>query len=172
MENQMKYSRTLVLRATKAVSATVAALLLLAQPLQAQMQGQGMDIRVGAQTAEPTNNLGRGYDNGFGLYTRIGAPMGVGNLSLMGAASWTRFSPKSSLFSDLDVITLQFGPHLRLIEGLDVGLEGAYITEADRMGLVPVVSFGIPNLEATLAYTSTLSGNQFSWFSLGIGFKF
>ncbi len=170
MENHISTSAKLGTRATQALSATVVALLLLAQPLQAQMPG--MDIRIGVQTAEPTNSLGNGYDNGFGLYTRIGAPMGVGRLSLMGAATWTRFAPKSSLFDDLDIITLQFGPHLTLIPGLDVGLEGAFITEADKLGLVPVVSFGIPNLEATLSYTSSLSGPQYSWFALGIGFKF
>ena len=30
----------------------------------------------------------------------------------------------------------------------------------------------IPNLEGTLSYTSSLSGYQYSWFALGIGFKF
>jgi hypothetical protein len=159
-------------RATQAVAATATALLLLVQPLQAQMPASGMDIRIGVQTAEPTNGLGNGYDNGFGLYTRIGAPVGVGRLSLMGAATWTRFEPKSSLIDDLDIITLQFGPHLMMIPGLDVGLEAAYITDADKVGLVPVISFGIPNLEGTLSYTSTLSGPQYSWFALGIGFKF
>lgn len=170
MENNQKHSTSRLSRATQVVSATAIAILLLAQPLQAQVPG--VDIRVGAHTAEPTSGLGNGYKNGFGLYTRIGAPVGVGPMSVMGAATWTRFSPKSNLFKDLDVITLQFGPHLLLAPGFDVGLEGAYITEADRVGLVPVVSFGIPNLEGTLSYTSTLSGQQFSWFSLGIGFKF
>lgn len=170
MENQTKHSATLGARVAQVVSAAAVGLALLAQPLQAQLPGA--DIRIGAQTAEPTNGLGNGYDNGFGLYARIGAPMGPGPLSLMGAATWTRFQPKSDLFDDLDLITLQFGPHLMLTPGFDIGLEGAYITEADKVGLVPVVSFGIPNLEATLAYTSTLSGPQTSWFSLGVGFKF
>lgn len=159
-------------RATQAVAATATALLLLAQPLQAQMPLPGMDIRIGVQTAEPTNNLGSSFDNGFGLYARIGAPVGVGPLSLMGAATWTRFSPKTSVQDDLDIITLQFGPHFSMIPGVDFGLEGAYITDADKLGLVPVISFGIPNLEGTLSYTSTLSGPQYSWFALGIGFKF
>lgn len=172
MENHVSSSAKLGTRAAHVLSAAAIAFALLAQPVHAQVSAPGMDIRIGVQTAEPTAGLGNGYDNGFGLYTRIGAPVGVGALSLMGAATWTRFSPKSSIFDDLDVITLQFGPHLMMIPGLDVGLEAAYITEADKLGLVPVISFGIPNLEGTLSYTSSLSGPQYSWFALGIGFKF
>lgn len=172
MENISNNSAKLATRAASVLSAAAIAFALVAQPLQAQVPVPGMDIRIGAQTAEPTNGLGNSYDNGFGLYTRIGAPVGVGSLSLMGAATWTRFSPKSSLFDDLDIITVQFGPHLMMVPGLDVGLEAAYITEADKLGLVPVISFGIPNLEGTLSYTSSLSGPQYSWFALGVGFKF
>lgn len=170
MENKTINSAKLGTRATQILSAAAIAFALLAQPAQAQTATGG--IRIGAHTAEPTNGLGDGYKNGFGLYTRFGAPVGVGPVSLMGAATWTRFSPRSSLFNDLDVITLQFGPHLTLVPGFDIGLEGAYITEADGVGVVPVISFGIPNLEGTISYTSTLSGRQYSWFSLGIGIKF
>lgn len=168
MEINKKHSVSLASRATQVLSAAAIAILAFAQPLQAQLPGP--DIRVGIHTAEPTNGFGNGYDNGFGLYARIGAPMGP--ISLMGAATWTRFSPESSLFRDLDIITLQFGPHLMLIPGLDVGIEGAYFTEVEDFGFVPVISFGIPNLEANLAYNTTFDGPKTSWFSLGIGFKF
>jgi hypothetical protein len=170
MENQTRTSAKLDTRATHIFAAAALAFALLAQPLQAQMPG--LDVRIGVQTAEPTNGLGNGFENGFGLYARVGGPLGVGPLSLMGAATWTRFAPKSGILSDLDIITMQFGPHLTVVPGFDVGLEAAYITEADKLGLVPVVSFGIPNLEATLSYTSTFSGPQYSWFALGVGFKF
>lgn len=170
MENQRITSAKLGTRATQLLAAAALGFALLAKPVQAQVPG--IDFRVGVQTVEPTNGLGNGFDNGFGLYARVGMPAGSGPLSLMGAATWTRFNPKSNIINDLDIITLQFGPHLTLIPGFDVGLEGAFITEADALGLVPVMSFGIPNLEATLSYTSTLSGPQYSWFALGVGFKF
>lgn len=141
---------------------------LLSQPLQAQ--APGLDVRIGVQAAEPTNGFGDVYDSGLGLYARIGAP--VGPISLMGAATWTRFKPRSAIFNDLDILTLQFGPHLAIIPGLDVGIEGAYFSEVEKIGFVPVVSVGIPNLEATLSYSTTFEGPRTSWFALGFGFKF
>jgi hypothetical protein len=143
-------------------------LALLVQPVEAQMPG--LDVRVGVQAAEPTDGFGRSFDSGLGLYARVGAPMGP--ISLMGAATWTRFKPQSSLQNDLDVITLQFGPHLAVVPGFDIGLEGAYFTEVEKIGIVPVLSFGIPNLEAMLSYSTTFEGPRTSWFALGVGLKF
>jgi hypothetical protein len=144
------------------------ALALHSQPVQAQVPG--LDVRVGAQTVEPTNNLGNVFDYGFGLYARVGVP--TGPISLMGAATWTRFKPKSNLFNDRDIVTIQFGPHLTVIPGFDVGLEGAYFTEVEEFGFVPVVSVGIINFEATLSYSTTFEGPRTSWLALGVGLKF
>lgn len=54
MGNQTRTSAKLDTRATHILAAAALAFALLAQPLQAQMPG--MDIRIGVQTAEPTNN--------------------------------------------------------------------------------------------------------------------
>ncbi len=144
------------------------ALALLAQPLQAQ--APLIDVRIGAQTAAPTGDLASVYEYGFGAYARVGVP--VGPISLMGSVTWTRFKPDSPSLNDLDIATLQLGPHFAVARGLDFGLEGAYFTEVEKFGLAPNVSIGLSNLEATLSYNTTLDGPRTSWIALGIGLKF
>ncbi len=169
MEIKTSHSTTLSTRVAQVLSAAVLSAALLSAPLQAQMPG--LDVRIGAQTTAPSGGLANAFEYGYGLYARVGAPMGP--ISLMGAATWTRFKPKSeTLNNDLDIMTLQFGPHLMAAPGFDIGIEGAYFTEVEEFGFVPVVSFGIPNLEATLSYTTTFAGPRTSWFALGVGFKF
>jgi hypothetical protein len=167
MENQMKHS-ALSTRVVQLFSAVAIAAAILAQPLQAQ--APGVDLRIGATTSAPTDRLANVFDYGYGLYARVGVPMGP--ISLMGAATVNRFKPKSDIFNDLDIVTMQVGPHLMVVPGFDVGIEGAYFSEVEEFGFVPVVSFGIPNLEATLSYSTTFDGPRTSWFSLGVGFKF
>lgn len=148
----------------------LAAGVLLATTSSLQAQVPGLDIRLGAQTAMPTGDLSNGFDYGYGLYTRLGVPFGP--VSLMGSATWTRFKPQATAASDLDIITVQFGPHFSLVPGFDVGLEGAYMTEAEKFAFAPNVSIGIINFEATLSYTTTLNSPATSWFALGVGLKF
>jgi len=79
---------------------------------------------------------------------------------------------ENSAFDDLDLITVQFGPHLLLVPGVELGLEGAYISEVEKLGFSPSIAVGIPNFEVTLSYTTTLSGQTTSWLALGVGLKF
>lgn len=153
---------------TKHILVAAGLMLALTQPLQAQVPG--LDIRLGAQTAVPSTGLSNVFDYGYGVYGRVGVPFGA--VSLMGSATWTRFKPKSSFFNDLDIVTVQFGPHFSMVPGLDLGLEGAYITEVEKFGFAPNVSVGIPNFEATLSYNSTFDSPRTSWFSFGVGLKF
>lgn len=143
-------------------------LLALTQSLQAQVPG--LDVRIGAQTAMPTGPLANGFDYGYGLYGRVGIPLGM--VSLMGSVTWTRFKPSASSSADFDIMTLQVGPHFQVIPGLDLGVEGAYFTEVEKFGLAPNLSVGIPNLEATLSYNTTFDSPRTSWLALGIGMKF
>lgn len=168
METKLNFSSQFGTSTKRLFVAAAVALALLSQPMQAQVPG--LDIRLGVQTAEPTNNLGNAFDYGYGLYGRVGVP--AGPLSLMGAVTWTRFIPKSSIFNERDFVTAQFGPHVTVLPGLDLGLEGAYFTEVERFGFVPVVSIGVINFEATLSYSTTFDGPRTSWFALGVGLKF
>lgn len=143
---------------------------LLASTTVLQAQAPLLDVRIGAQTTAPTGSLDNGFDYGYGLYARVGAPFGP--VALFGALTWNRFKPESNAASDLDIITVQFGPHLQLVPGLDLGLEGAYISEVERLGFSPSISVGIINFEAVLSYTTTLSGPTTSWLALGVGLKF
>jgi hypothetical protein len=144
------------------------ALALLAHPVQAQMAD--LTFRVGAQTTEPTGNLGNAFDYGYGLYARAGTEPTP--WSLMGAVTWTRFKGASNAIADVDFITAQFGPHFEFREGFDFGVELAYFTEAEEIGFVPVLSIGLVNIEATLSYNTTFQNPQASWIGLGIGLKF
>jgi hypothetical protein len=147
-----------------------AAGLLLATTTSLQAQAPLLDVRIGAQTAAPTGSLDNGFDYGYGLYARAGAPFGP--VKLMGALTWTRFKHESPAFNDLDLITVQFGPHLMLVPGVELGLEGAYISEVEKLGFSPSFAIGIPNFEVVLSYTTTLSGPTTSWLALGVGLKF
>lgn len=144
------------------------ALALITQPLQAQVPV--VDIRLGAQTAAPTGELANGFDYGYGLYARVGVPFGP--IALMGSATWTRFKPTAPSSNNMDIVTLQAGPHFSVIPGLDFGLEGAYFTEVEKFGFAPNVSIGIINFEATLSYNTTLDSPKTSWIALGVGLKF
>ena len=145
----------------------VAALTLaVAAPLEAQLP---LDVRVGVQGAMPTGNFKDAYDNGYGLYGRVGIP--VAAFKLMGAATWTRFNAAGA-GDDTDVITIQAGPHVSLVPLADVGLELAYITDAEEFGFSPSVNIGFSKLEMTASYTTTFANPATNWLSVGLGIRF
>jgi hypothetical protein len=143
---------------------------LLAQPKEIQAQMPDLSFRVGAQTIEPTGDLNDTFDYGYGLYARVGTF--AEPWALMGAITWNRFVPKSNALNDTDEFTIQAGPHFTLKEGFNLGAEVAYFTENEEFGLVPVLSIGLRNIEATLSYNTTFANPQVNWLALGIGFKF
>lgn len=143
-------------------------LALAAAPLQAQVPV--LDFRIGAHAAMPTGDFANAYDAGFGAYVRAGVPLMV--FKLMGSATYTQFKAANPLIEDESEITLQIGPHFSPIPLLDLGLEGAYFTNAEDFGLAPNVSVGFLMLEATAAYNMTFKDPKLSYFTLGVGFRF
>lgn len=129
-----------------------------------------IDLRLGAHAVMPTGDLGDGFDTSFGLYGRIGAP--TGPMKLMAALTWNRLKSKSALFDDLDVITIQAGPHFALTPLADFGVEAAYLTEFEDFGLSPSFSLSMSRFELTAAYTTTFDSPQANWISLGGGIRF
>src|SRR5262245_44792464 len=82
-----------------------------------------VDGRLGMQVTFPTEDLADAYDTGFGVYGRIGLPMGM--FKLMGTASLTRMPGKSTILGDIDdetVLSMSVGPHLS-VPLVDVGVE-------------------------------------------------
>lgn len=142
---------------------------LLATPAAAQLPG--LDVRLGAHAVIPSGDLADRYDNSFGAYGRIGAP--VGPIKLMGSVTWNRFKAKSGipLIEDEDLITIQAGPHFSLAM-LDVGIEGGYISNIEEWGLMPNVSLRLGSVEVTGSYNTTFDDPKATWFSLGFGFRF
>jgi len=77
----------------KRIAITAGLLLATTTSLQAQVPAPLLDVRLGAQTSAPMGSLDNGFDYGYGLYVRAGAPFGP--VKLMGALTWTRFAPKT-----------------------------------------------------------------------------
>lgn len=152
----------------KRLLVAVGVLVAAAAPLHAQVPV--LDVRLGGHTAMPTADFANGYESGFGLYGRIGIPLGVAKL--MGGATWNRFAPKAAGADDLDIFTVQAGPHFFLVPLVDVGLEAAYISEVEKFGLSPSVSVGFMKAEITAAYYTTMDNPATSWLTLGVGLRF
>ena len=136
-------------------------------PLAAQVPV--LDIRAGAQLLSPTGDFQDAVGSGFGVYGRVGVPMGA--FKLMGAVTWNRFKADGG-GSDSDFFTVQAGPHMSLVPLVDLGLELAYITDAEEVGLSPNVSIGFSKLELTASYTTTFGSPASNWLSVGLGFRF
>lgn len=145
-----------------------AASLCLASTAQAQVPV--IDLRLGAHAVMPTGDLGDGFDTSFGLYGRIGAA--TGPVKLMGTLTWNRLTPTSDLFDDLDVITIQAGPHFSMTPLVDFGFEAAYLTEFEEFALSPNISLSLLRFELTASYTTTFDSPQANWISLGGGIRF
>lgn len=147
----------------------VAAGILLAATAPLQAQVPVIDIRVGAQLASPTGDFKNGFDTGFGVYGRVGVPMGT--FKMMGAVTWNRFKPTGA-GADLDFFTLQAGPHFFLVPLVDIGVEAAYISEIEKFGLSPSVNVGFSKLELTASYNTTFESPATNWLTVGLGFRF
>lgn len=148
--------------------ATVGLVALAAAPLQAQIPV--LDIRVGAQGALPTGGFADAVDAGFGAYGRIGVPLGI--VKLMGSATYTQFKAANPLLDDFDIWTLQVGPHFSILPMLDLGIEGAYFSEAEEFGFAPNISLGLWKLDITASYNTTFKDPTVNWISLGVGLRF
>lgn len=146
---------------------TLGLIALAAAPAAAQVPV--LDIRLGAHAVVPTGDLGDVAETGFGVYGRIGAP--VGPIKLMGSVTWNRLTAKAGFGSDQDVLTFQAGPHFSLAM-LDVGIEGGYFSEVEEFGLTPNVSIGLLGFELTASYNTTLKDPATNWLSIGAGFRF
>jgi hypothetical protein len=145
-----------------------AALTLAAGAAEAQLPL--LDVRVGAHAVLPTGDLGDAYDAGFGAYGRIGLP--VGPVKLMASATFNRFTGVgSALTGDLDVVSVQVGPHFGLAM-LDVGLEGGWFSQFQDMGFAPNVSLKLLRFEVTASYSTTFKDPTGAWMTLGAGFRF
>ena len=140
----------------------------LAAPLQAQVPL--LDIRIGGHAISPSGDLADLYDAGFGAYGRVGVPLGI--MKVMGTVSWNRLSAASPLIDDLDVITVQAGPHFSLLPLMDVGLELAYFSDIEETGFSPNISFGFLKFEVTASYHTTFKSPQANWISIGAGLRF
>lgn len=145
--------------------ATAGLLSLFAAPAQAQIPL--LDIRVGAQGALPQGTFGDVYDAGLGAYARVGVP--VLFFKLMGSATYTRFKAVNPLTPELNVTTLQIGPHFSPIPLLDIGAELAYDSDSKKTGFAPNVSVGFLFAELTGSYT--MIGDS-KWMSVGVGLRF
>jgi hypothetical protein len=129
-----------------------------------------LDVRLGAHAVLPTGDLGDAYDTGFGVYGRVGAP--VGPLKLMASASWNRLKGISvASTSDLDVVTVTVGPHFGMAM-LDIGIEGGYFSQFDKFGAAPNVSLKLLRYELTASYNATFQDPKGSWITVGAGLRF
>lgn len=139
----------------------------LSAPLQAQIPL--LDIRIGGHMAAPSGDFADAYESGFGAYGRVGVPLGL--LKLMGSATYTSFGGKGAN-EDVDIFTLQAGPHFSPIPLLDLGLEGAWFSESEEFGIAPNISVGFLSFEATASYYTTFKDPKANWIAIGVGFRF
>ena len=151
--------------------------LLLAAPAAAQVPLA--DIRVGVTGALPTGDLGDAFSSGFGAYARVGVPLGVAKI--MGTATFTRLNGKDVTVpgvgtfgvEDENIIGLTVGPHFSPAPLFDIGVEGGYFTNIDKLGIVPSVSLGLVKFDLMASYTVVFADNSNStWISLGAGLRF
>ncbi|MBL8995780.1 MAG: hypothetical protein KJZ74_12465 [Gemmatimonadales bacterium] len=133
-------------------------------------QVPGLDIRLGAHAAMPTAELGDFYDAGFGVYGRVGMP--VGPVKLMASATWNRLRGiEGAGTTDLDVVSGQVGPHFSTAL-LDIGLEAAYFSQFQELGIAPNVSVKLLRYEITASYNTTFQDPKGSWLTFGVGLRF
>ncbi len=131
-----------------------------------------LDVRVGAHAIMPTGGLTDNYKPGFGAYGRLGVPLGM--MKLMGTLTYNQFPGKTvGIFTvdDESVIGLSVGPHLSL-PLVDAGLELGYMSNFEKMSLIPSVSVGLGKLDVMAAYTLVNDDPKAKWFSLGVGLRF
>jgi hypothetical protein len=150
-------------------SFALAASVSLVAAIPAQAQVPILDVRVGAHAVMPTGDLGDAYDTGFGLYGRVGAP--VGPMKLMGSLTWNQFKGAGAGIDDENIITVSGGPHFSMVL-LDFGLELAYFSEFEELGLSPNISLNLLRFDITASYNTTFDSPQANWMTLGAGFRF
>lgn len=148
--------------------ATAGLLVCAAAPLQAQVPV--LDIRVGAHGALPVGDFADAVDAGIGAYGRIGIPLGI--VKLMGSATYTQFKAVNPAVDDLNIWSVQVGPHFSLMPMMDLGLEAAYFSEAEEIGFAPNISIGLVKLDVTASYNMTFKEPTISWVTLGVGIRF
>lgn len=149
-------------------SAVVAfALLVGAAPLQSQVPI--LDFRFGAHAAMPTGDLADTHAAGFGIYGRVGAP--VGPMKLMGSFTWNLLAGEGDI-ADVDIITVQAGPHFTLMPLFDFGLEAGYFTEVSEVGFSPNLSLRLIRFDLTASYNTTFGSAPVNWLTLGGGLRF
>jgi hypothetical protein len=147
----------------------LAAALTLAAAAPVAAQVPVLDIRAGGQLAMPTGDFKDAFESGYGFYGRVGIPLAT--FKLFGAVTWTRFSAPGA-GADSDFFTIQAGPHVSIVPLADVGLEVAYITEAEEFGISPSINVGFSKLELTASYTTTFANPASSWLTVGLGIRF
>lgn len=147
---------------------------LVAAPAAAQVPL--LDIRIGAHAIMPTGDMGDVYKGGYGAYGRVGIPLGM--IKLMGTLTFNQFPGKTVDvggtpvgIEDETVLGLTVGPHFAL-PLVDAGLEFGYMSNFEKMGLVPSVSFGFSKLDVMASYTIVNSDPKSNWFGLGVGIRF
>ena len=139
-------------------------------PVPVAAQIPGLDIRLGAHALVPTADLADFYEAGFGAYGRIGLP--VGPAKLMASATWNRLRGVSAMATtDLDVLSAQVGPHFGT-GILDIGVEAAYFSQFQELGVAPNVSLKLLRYEVTASYNTTFQDPKGSWLTLGLGVRF
>jgi hypothetical protein len=150
------------------LAAASLSLLAAAQPAQAQVPL--LDVRLGAHAVMPTGDLGDAFDTGFGIYGRVGAPMGP--MKLMGSLSWNQFKGANDAIDDVNVIAVSAGPHFSMVPLFDFGLELAYFSEFEELGIQPNISLNLMRFDLTASYNTTFDSPQASWLTLGGGIRF
>src|SRR5690606_12514016 len=143
--------------------AALALATLCAAPAAAQVPV--LDVRLGAHAAVPTGDLADVFDAGFGVYGRLGAP--VGPIKLMGRVTWNRLTGANPSVEDVDVITISGGPHF-MLGLLDLGLELGYYSEFEELGFSPNLSIGLLKFDVTASYNTTFEDPRGSWMTLGL----
>lgn len=150
------------------VIATSLATALMATPLAAQLPV--LDLRVGAHAVVPTADLGDFYDPGFGVYGRVGMP--VGPVQLVASATWSRLGGiATAATTDLDIVSGQVGPHFT-VAMFDLGAEVAYFSQFQEIGLAPNVSLRLGRFDLTASYNTTFKEPTGSWLTVGAGLRF
>lgn len=159
--------RRLPALATLLVASALASALA-AAPVAAQVPV--LDLRVGAQAVVPTGELADFYDPGFGVYGRVGMP--VGPVQLMASATWSRLRGiATAATTDLDVVSGQVGPHFA-VAMFDLGAEVAYFSQFQEVGIAPNVSLRLGRFDLTASYSTTFKEPTGSWLTVGAGLRF
>ncbi len=140
-----------------ASAATIAALMILATPVHAQ-------LGLGARYASPAGDFGKALDTGYGGYAKFEV-----NALLIGVAAegnLTRFSGAGGLPSTT-VVGGQVGPRLGL-GLLRLGLDIGWYSKVEKVGYSPNISIGLGPLDAGAGITF-FKGGRWVYLRAGLG---